>query len=827
MAQPIWNTPAGSLGTYPFSVPLTLLVSASPVSPATTITYALLAGSLPSGTSLSTSTGLITGTPTLVTTATTSTFTIRATDNLGNIRDRTFSIGITGNVTPAITTPSGVLLTTQDSVWTQIQLQYSNPDPTNPVIIELQEGSLPPGLEISPTGLIQGYPQPPLINVTLPLITTIATQTVAATNSIYCLSISGITPGRQVIFETGAFGDIVAGQTYYVKTVNTSNNSLTVSVTQDGETAIVTDDTGVMSVTLPPVSQGQPAIRTFSFVVRLLSPLGGNVVNYSITVVNQNTPVSQGGPGKPPNSRIPTILNTRPLTITVNPNDTYYGYYILPPVNPSVNAQIGTIQSDNFFAFKLIGYDFDGNPLQYIYNGLPSWLTGDPVTGWITGNPQLSLPGLNSYSFTVSARKSSFNTISSQNFNFAFDLSKDITGKITWITPGDLGSVFNEELSTLNVAATCDTPINYRIVDGELPPNLTLLSNGEITGYVASQPTSVLLNVGDTSVFTFTVEAYSPSYGIINSQKTFTLTVVQEFAQPTDILYIKAAPSLADRVIIDSLLLDDALIPDSMLYRSDDVNFGKASDVIYEHAYGIYASDIQEYLSAITINHYWRNITLGQLKTAVAKNSNGEIIYEVVYSEVIDNLQNPQGVSVSKQIGWPRPIDLGLGPWYTSITDIFTSYETVLGQAYYTSLTPGYARDLYPNSLYNMRTQVADVLGQEFNSKLLPLWMTSQQANGSTLGYTQAWVVCYTKPGYSDIVKTNINNNWPFKLNQINFQIDRFSVNKSTTYNYDNGLNPPSWTSLPSAVPIPDPIDSKDFYVLFPRITILPDKTQY
>ena len=582
-----------------------------------------------------------------------------------------------------------------------------------------------------------------------------------------------------------------------------------------------------MSVTLPPVSQGQPAIRTFSFVVRLLSPLGGNVVNYSITVVNQNTPVSQGGPGKPPNSRVPTLLNTRPLTINIDPTDTYYGYYLLPPVSPTVNAQIGTVQSDNFFAFKIIGYDFDGNPLQYAYNGLPSWLTGDPNTGWITGNPQLSLPGINSYSFTVSVRKSSFSSISSQNFNFAFNLSKDITGKITWVTPSNLGSVFNEEISTLKVLALCDTPINYRIVNGSLPPNLTLTSTGEIIGYVASQPTSTLLSVGDSTVFTFTVQAYSPTYGIVNSQQTFTLTVVQEFQQPTDILYIKAAPSLPDRVIIDSLLQDTALIPDAMVYRADDINFGKATDVVYEHAYGIYASDIQEYLAAITINHYWRNITLGELKTAVAKDSNGNVIYEVVYSQVIDNLQNPQGVSVSKEIYWPVPIDLGLGPWYTSITDIFTSYENVLGQDYYTSLSPGYARTLYPNSLYNMRTQVADVLGQEYNSKLLPLWMTSQQADGSTLGYTQAWVICYTKPGFSETVKTNINNNWPFKLNQINFQIDRFSVNKSTTYNYDKGLNPPAWTSLPSAVPVPDPIDSKDFYVLFPRTTILPDKTQY
>jgi hypothetical protein len=126
-----------------------------------------------------------------------------------------------------------------------------------------------------------------------------------------------------------------------------------------------------------------------------------------------------------------------------------------------------------------------------------------------------------------------------------------------------------------------------------------------------------------------------------------------------------------------------------------------------------------------------------------------------------------------------------------------------------------------------MRTQVADVLGQELDSSLLPLWMTSQQENGSTLGYTQAWVICYTKPGRASEIKTNIETNWPYTLNQINFQIDRFSVNKSATYNWDNNLSPPAWTGLPSAEPVPDPLNSKDFYVLFPRQTILPDNTQY
>ena len=146
---------------------------------------------------------------------------------------------------------------------------------------------------------------------------------------------------------------------------------------------------------------------------------------------------------------------------------------------------------------------------------------------------------------------------------------------------------------------------------------------------------------------------------------------------------------------------------------------------------------------------------------------------------------------------------------------------------YYTSLTPGFARVLYPNSLYNMRNRVADVLGQEFDSRLLPQWMTSQQANGSTLGYTQAWVICYTKPGLANAIKTTIETTWPFTLNQINFRIDRFSVNKSITYDYNNGTQPPAWTGLPSATPVPDPLDSNDFYVLFPQQTVLPNNTQY
>lgn len=825
MAQPVWNTPAGSIGSFPASIPLVFAFSASPVAPATTISYALISGSIPAGITL-TSIGVLSGTPGIVTRNTISEFTIRVTDNLGNIRDRTFSLNVSGSAIPKFTTPNGSILSTQDSTWVQLPIAYSNPEVNNPIIIQVKEGLLPPGLEIDSLGVIRGYANPPVVTLTNPSVVTNSTLTTLSNNTITVTSTVGFYIGRPVIFTGTTFGGVVTGQTYYVKSVP-SSTTFTISATQNGSTFIMLDGTGSMTVTLPAVSTGNPTIRTYNFTLGLSSPLGDALANYSITVINQNTPVSQGGPGKPRNSRLPVILNTRPLTYDLNDSDPYYGYYILPPVAPTQFADMGNFKSGEYFAFKVIGDDFDGNPIAYSFANLPSGLSGNTNTGWITGYPALTTDGLSNYNFSVSVYKTDATQYASPYYNFTFNLQKNVTGNIVWTSDSDLGQLLNGNISTLFVKANSDVELSYRLVAGALPPNLEIATNGEIIGRVADQPTDTYLEVGAISSYTFTVQAYSTKYLSVQSSKTFTVTVLQEFGQPTDILYIKATPSLSDRNILSTLLDNETLIPTSYLYREGDQYFGKASSVVYEHAYGIYASDIQQYLEAITKNHYWRNITLGELKTAVARDPNGNILYEVVYSEVIDNLVNPQGVSIQSEITWPRPIDLGLGPWYTSSTSIHSSWVNLLGQDYVTSLTPGYASVLYPNSLFNMRNRVSEIVGQEYDSRLLPLWMTSQQLNGSTLGYTPAWVICYTKPGLSETVKSNINNNWNHTLNEINFEIDRFSVNKSVTYNYNNKTDPASWTSLPSGTPTPNPLDSKDFYVLFPRQTILPNETQY
>jgi len=71
----------------------------------------------------------------------------------------------------------------------------------------------------------------------------------------------------------------------------------------------------------------------------------------------------------------------------------------------------------------------------------------------------------------------------------------------------------------------------------------------------------------------------------------------------------------------------------------------------------------------------------------------------------------------------------------------------------------------------------------------------------------------------------SINNNWSHSLNEIDFTINRYVIDKSMSYNWNNNFINPFWSTLPSATPVPNPIDTYDITILFPRKTILPINT--
>ena len=305
--------------------------------------------------------------------------------------------------------------------------------------------------------------------------------------------------------------------------------------------------------------------------------------------------------------------------------------------------------------------------------------------------------------------------------------------------------------------------------DSRLPQGLQLLTSGHIAGRVSfdtfaldggSTVFDVNLNtVSQPTTFdmvaTFTVNAFSVN-GLVNVNKTFSITVVRRYEEPFDNLYIQAMPPQNDRDLLASLLQNPTIFPPSLIYRNDDPNFGIARNVVYNHAYGLTAATLDDYVASLNLNHYWKNLVLGNIKTAQALDDNGNVIYEVVYSEVVDNLVNNDGVSVGKEVVLAFPIDAN---------------------------TPNEIDAVWPNSLQNMRDQVIDVVGQVSN--ILPRWMLTRQADGRVLGFTPAWVIAYTKPGQSGLIAYNIQTQFISQLNLIDFEVDRYELDNFLTKNWD------------------------------------------
>jgi hypothetical protein len=180
-------------------------------------------------------------------------------------------------------------------------------------------------------------------------------------------------------------------------------------------------------------------------------------------------------------------------------------------------------------------------------------------------------------------------------------------------------------------------------------------------------------------------------------------------------------------------------------------------------------------------NHYWKNLVLGQIEVAQATDSTGTVIYEVVYSRVIDNLLNDAGESVNKQVVLPYPVYL----------DDSSEVSVV-----------------YPNSLINMRDQVIDTVGQVGN--ILPPWMLSKQRNGRVLGFTPAWVIAYAVPGRGAQIAYNIQTQYGNQLNLIDFKVDRYELDRLLSKNWDPVTD--SW------IPTPPTITTFDVYNYVPWV---------
>jgi hypothetical protein len=691
--------------------------------------------------------------------------------------------------------------------------------------ISVNEGfGLPPGLTLDPvSGWYYGYIPDQGTTETTYSFNVVVYQTNPVTPSVICNSAAGnvitvqgtgqLVSGQPLTFGS-VFAGLVPGTVYYVDSVLSENiidNITTINI--QGQT--LTNATGPTTATLAIHCTASSALNnaltcysTDSFeigqpLVFSGTSFGGVSVSaqtvyyvYSIVSPTEFTIAESPDAGSPMLLSTSTgsmlanmIVSSRRypflLTITgaidaevtwITPNDSTAYYKTINGVSTLVH-DLGAIDNGSVSRFYVEAENRGGRTLAYrlksgAFNELPQGLELLP-TGEIAGRVSFDTFSLDlgtttfDQSFALNRNVNSLGTTFDSTFVFTVNAyapeNTQVIYKVGSVTVND-GGVGYSAINTPTIEFS--TPIGASAIQAQ-PGNVTV-SSGAITavevtesgdGYTSPATVTVTQGFGGSGANLSAVMVASGTRDVVSVFRTCSIKVVRRYNRPYQNLYIRAMPPPADRELIDELLDNNSILVPEYLYRPDDPNFGKSTQVTYYHAFGLAPDTLDRYVASLYENHYYKNLTLGQIQTAQAIDpATGEVVYEVVYSKIIDDLVNDQGQSVSKIVNLPYPI---IDP---------SDGSSIVTQ-------------VYPNSLINMRDQVIDVVGQISNT--LPLWMATKQSNGRVLGFTPAWVICYTKPGRSSQIAYYINRYYGDQLNKIDFGVDRYIIDRTLSKNWD------------------------------------------
>lgn len=418
-------------------------------------------------------------------------------------------------------------------------------------------------------------------------------------------------------------------------------------------------------------------------------------------------------------------------------------------------GSIGRSVANNFFArgltvnspeadaqvrYRLANANPSGTP-----SLLPSGMQLDPVTGFVWGRPRVISDSI--FEFTVYTEDDAYSGYRGRSVTYNLSVSaQDIAG-VSWLVPDYLGEINNGEASEFYVAAEAavDRDLWYQLDSGNLPPGLVLLENGLIVGRVLFD------TAGASTDYNFWITVRGTE-SLVYVTRRFTIRVVRANPQPYNNIYIQCYPDKSQRNIVDSILQDYSRILPQQIYRLGDPNFGLSREMRFLHALNLRVATDDDYARAMSRNHYRKRVNLGPFRSAKARNNAGELVYEVVYCEILDPLENPQGVSESSSIN-----------------------SRYLGET------------IYPNTLEAMRERLYTNIGQV--TGVLPRWMSTVQDDRTILGYIPAWVVAYLLPGFGDVVAFQLNQAWGSYLPEIDFDIDRYVLDDALTYRYDPTAN--------------------------------------
>jgi len=240
----------------------------------------------------------------------------------------------------------------------------------------------------------------------------------------------------------------------------------------------------------------------------------------------------------------------------------------------------------------------------------------------------------------------------------------EIDSNIKWISPSDLGFINANFTSTLKLIAETtvpDTAMIYTLKSGKLPFGLTLNYDGEIIGAARQYGTvddpglTIFENKtvtwdgelpGDTTFdrnYKFTVEARD-RFNYTAIEREFTLKVADlDNTQYTDI-YMRPMLSAKQKRYYKDFISNPEVFTPEKIYRSSDSTFGVQKNLDMLVYAGVEAVSIDKFIAGAAKNHKRKKYILGEIKSAVAKESaTSDTIYEVVYIEVKDPANSTTG----------------------------------------------------------------------------------------------------------------------------------------------------------------------------------------
>ncbi len=709
MALNVWTQASGySLGTFPENSQQEILL---PVISSSGVTFQVISGKLPPGLRLTGN--KIVGSAYQVPRPTTFEFCIRARAN-NEISDRTYKITILGESVPFFTTPAGPLdvairqqFFVLDSSYVNYQIEaYNTFTPYNNTIkffIASGEGSLPPGLRLSESGLIYGLVEPAYTlkpadgdgsfdntyydtvafdfgqrptngydSYSFDLVTfdySLRAKAPKKLNRNYGFTVT-ITDGDNV--EKRNFSIFVVGDDYF----RADNETILT-----GTGLFTADNTYLRNpIWLTPSNLG--TYRANNYVTVILDTYDIYDVFYDLEVVNAE--ISMTSIKK---TLTDNVAGGTSITIKEPSSIPQYGQYLcfnnIIVGATSQTHQISAVTSLGNNEYRLtvvqpLTVDIPNGLLFYSgsLSQLPPGMSFDENTAEIFGVVPYQPAITKEYKFTASAWRLATSGEQARTPRvFTIKLQGEIESFINWTTPSDLGTANANFISTLKVEATSTIPtatVLYTLISGRLPPGLSLAVDGEIIGKVTQYPTATSVGLtyfdlattptsfdgGTTSFdyeYIFTVQAQDQ---LVYSATTRTFKITIETPNQLVFSNISAKPYLTrtQRTYWKEFIDDTTIFTPTSIYRPNDPNFGLQTNLSMVIYAGIETSDAAKYISAMGLNHKKKRFQFGNVKKATAiVPGTRTSVYEVIYVEMIDPLE-PNGKRLPSSIVYsPEP----------------------------------------------------------------------------------------------------------------------------------------------------------------------------